>query len=232
MVRRPRHPLAGLADRVRRCVLAPGQGDEPPFAGLDERASRGRRALEADVEVAGQAKLEVRSGPCGDRVVVAGSRVAPFRGSPSVVEHRRAVHANLDLAINAAHRAEQHMVGVVVRRRPAMRRRALSLVMPVSDQQAITDDQPAAGRPPARLEQQRSGNVPAGGRYLDARGADPEGAGVAIERGAEHTRRVHPGQAHPLHASARGDERGDLAVRQEAVIGDRWERRRSGTIGR
>ena len=49
-------------------------------------------------------------------------------------------------------------------------------------------------------------------------------AGVAVEHRAEDARRVEARQAHPLDVAARRDQRADLAVRQERVVGDRRER--------
>jgi hypothetical protein len=48
---------------------------------------------------------------------------------------------------------------------------------------------------------------------------------MAIEDGTEHAGRVEPREAEPLDVAAGCDERGDLAIRQEPVVGDGRERR-------
>ena len=47
---------------------------------------------------------------------------------------------------------------------------------------------------------------------------------MAVEDRREDARAVHPRQRQPLDVPARRDERADLAVRQQAVVGDRRER--------
>ena len=65
------------------------------------------------------------------------------------------------------------------------------------------------------------GQVLARGRDADALRAEAERARVAVEHRAEHARRVHARQAHPLDRPGRADQRDRLAVRQERVVGDR-----------
>ncbi len=65
-------------------------------------------------------QLEVVALGPGDRLVVAVGRVVPVDLAAAVVEHRLAVEVDLDRAVDAAHRAQQHVVGVVVGRRAAV----------------------------------------------------------------------------------------------------------------
>ena len=192
---------------------------------LLEHVPRGRaRALDAEVQVRRHAQLDVDARRLDDGLVVVVAGVLPAAAHAPVVEHRLADQRELHLAVDAAHGAQQDVVGVVVGRRAAVGVRAVVLVVPRADQQRVADDDPAAARAPAGLQHHRAGQVAARGRHLHAGGAEPEDARVAVQQRAEDARRVHPRQAHPLHVAARRDERGRLAVRQEAVVGDRGER--------
>ena len=140
-------------------------------------------------------------------------RGRPPRGSPGpstpsahlarVVEARVAVHGHLDLAVHAADHPQQHVVGVVVGRRAAVRVRAVLLVVPRADQEHVAHDDPAARRAPARLEDVGAGQVAARGRHLDVGRPEPEPAGVAVEDRPEHARRVEARQAEPLDVAVR-----------------------------
>ena len=222
VVRRPHQPPVGLVERLRGRVLAPGQRAEDLLALLHEVASGGARALDAEVEVAGQAQLEALA--LDDDLVVVVVGILPATTVAAVVEHRLAHERELDLAVDAADSAQQDVVGVVIGRRPPVGVRALPGMVPGADQQDVADDDPAAAGPPARLEDHRSRQVAARGRHVHTGGPEPERAGVAVEQRSEHARRVHPGQAHPLDAPARRDESRRLAVGQEAVVRYRRER--------
>jgi hypothetical protein len=97
-------------------------------------------------------------------------------------------------------------------------------VVPGPDEEGIADDDPAAVLLPARLEHVRAWQVAPRDGYLGVGGADAEAAGVAVEDGPEHAGAVHAREAQPLDVAARRDQRRGLAVRQEAVVGDRRER--------
>ena len=92
----------------------------------------------------------------GHGLAVAVADVLPLRVAAAVVEDRVALHLDLDRAVDAAHRAQQDVVGVVVRGRAAVRARALVGVVPRADQQHVADDQPAAVGPPRGLEDHRA----------------------------------------------------------------------------
>ena len=84
-----------------------------------------------------------------DGLAVAVADVLPVRVAAPVVEDRVALDLDLDRAVDAAHGAQQHVVGVVVRGRAAVRGRALLGVVPGADQQHVAHDQPAAARCPS-----------------------------------------------------------------------------------
>ena len=221
VVRGPDELPVGLLERARRRVLAPRERAEHLLALLHQVPRRDARALDAEVEVAGQSQLDVAA--LDDRLVVGLAAVLPAPARAAVVERRLADHRELHLAVDAADRAQQDVVGVVVGRRAAVGLRAVVAVVPRPDQQEVADDDPAAAGAPARLQDHRAGQVAACGRDVHAGGPEPEHAGVAVEDRPEDARRVHARQAHPLHAAARRHERRRLAVRQEAVVGDRRE---------
>ena len=116
------------------------------------------------------------------------------------------------------------MVGVVVGGRPAVRVGQLVLVMPGPHDQRVAHHQPPGGRGPAGLQHHGPGKVAAGRRDGHALRAEPEAARRPVQHRTEHARRVDPRQAQPFHVPGGRDQRGGLAVRQEAVLADRRER--------
>ncbi len=160
------------------------------------------------------------------RLVVAAVVILPLRRLAAVVEARRAVEVHLHLSVHTANRPQQHVLRVVVRRRAPVRVRPISLVMPRPDQQDVAHDDPPAAGAPARLEDVRPGEVTPGRRHEHAVRTEAERPRVAVEDRAEDARRVEPRQAQPLDAAARGDQRTGLAIGEEPVVRDRWERAR------
>ena len=226
VVRGPHQPALRLLVAERRLVHGPGQRDEVVLAFPHQGPGHGPAALETDPHVGGQGQPDpgLRAGRPAHRLGVAAVGVLPGALQAAVVEDRLAVEGDLHLAGDAADGAQQHMVGVVVGRRPAVRVGQLDVVMPRPHQQRVAHHQPPGGRPPAGLQHHRAGQVAAGRGHVDPFRAEPEPAGRAVQHRAEHARRVQPGQAHPLHVAARRDQRGGLAVGQEAVLADRRER--------
>ena len=159
----------------------------------------------------------------GDRLAVAGPRVLPRDALAPVVHARLALHVHLDAAVDAAHRAQQDVVGVVVGRRAPVRVRALVVVVPRPDEQHVADDDPARARAPRRLEDHRPRQVALAGGHRGVDRGEPEGPGVAVEHRAEDRRAVEARQAQPLDVAARRHERADLAVGEERVVRDRRE---------
>ncbi len=224
VVRGPLEPVVGLLEVARRRVLAPRQGAEEPVALLHERPGRCLGALDAEVHVGDQPQLEVAALGGRDELVVARPGVLPRGMAAPVVEHRLAVQDGLHLAVEAAHRAQQDVIGVVVGRHPAVGVRAVLVVMPGTDEQRLAYHDPSAALLPARLEDHRAREVAASDRDHRVRRADAKATSVAIEDRPEDTRAVHPRQAQPFHIAARRHQRGRLAVGEEAVLGDGRER--------
>ena len=121
VVRGPHQPLVGLVVARRRRVLGPRQRGEQRVALLHQGARRGPRALEAQAHVGGQRAASRRSPRrVADRLVVAVARCTPTwpaRGRSRTPARSR---GDLHLAVHAAHRAQQHVVGVVVGGRAAV----------------------------------------------------------------------------------------------------------------
>ena len=226
VVRGPQQPLARLLVGERGRVIGPGQGAEVDLAFLHPGPGHGPAALEPEPHVGGQGQRDP-GGPAGraaDALGVPPVAVGPGPLVAAVVEDRLALERDLDLAGDAADGAQQHMVGVVVGGRPAVGVGQLALVVPGPHHQRVAHHQPPGRGGPAGLQHHRPGQVPAGGRDVDPFRAEAEPAGRPVQDRAEHARRVHPGQAHPLHVPARRDQGGGLAVGQEAVLTDRRER--------
>ena len=225
VVRRPDEAVVRLLVRARRRVLAPRQRAErgsPSFIRC-ARVARGPSKPRRRSVVSRSSTSIVRR--LDDGLVVAVAGVVPAAAHAAVVEGRLAVERELHLAVDAAHRAQQDVVGVVVGRRAAVGARALVLVVPGADQQDVADDHPAAAGAPARLEHHRAraGSAAPAGTCTSA-GPRRNSPASRSRMRAEHARRVHPRQAHPLDVAARRDQRARLAVREEAVVGDRRER--------
>ena len=216
--------LVGLRVGGGERVLGPAERGERGLPLMQDRACPGARTLEPEVHVGDQPQLEVHALRAGRRLVVAGARVGPFGGEAPVVEDRFAVEVDLGPSLYAAHGPQQHVVGVVVGGRAPMGARALLLVVPGPDAEHIADHHPPGARLPAGLEHQRAGQVAHRAGHGHPGRAQPKAAGVAVEHRPEHARRVQARQAHPLDVAARRDQRAGLAVRQEAVVGDRRKR--------
>src|SRR5262245_38236338 len=91
--------------------------------------------------------------------------------------------------------------------------------------QGLLNQQPAVTAVPTRAEHIAAGIVNPPGRDIDAVRGEPERPGAAIEEAAEDTGRVECGYAQPVHGAVRCDECTGVAVRQEGIVGDRWEGR-------
>jgi hypothetical protein len=81
------------------------------------------------------------------------------------------------------------------------------------------------GRHPRRLEDHRPGHVAHREGHHRPVGADPERACPPVQQRSEDARRVEAGKAHPFDAAVGRHQRARVAVRQEAVVGDRRKRR-------
>ena len=205
----------------RRRRAAPGERHVADVTLFEQRSGTGLAALEAQLQIAGQGELEITALGRGDRLIVAVAGVVPADVLAAVVQHRLAVHDRLHLARGAADGAQQDVLGLVVVRRPAVRPRAVRVVVPGPDQQGIPDDDPAARRAPARLQDHGPRQIPHIGRHGDVDRCDFERTRVPAEQPGEHAGCVESWHAHPVDGPARGDECGDLTVAEEAVVADR-----------
>ena len=151
----------------------------------------------------------------------------PVGQGAAVVEDGLADQLHLDLALQAAGRPHQQVVGVVVGRGPGVRR-DLVLAHPRAHRQGVADLDPAGRRLPGRDQRVGPGLVDPRRRDVDAERPQPEGAGLPVEQRPEHARRVEPGHAQPVDGAVGGDQRAGVAVGEEGVLVDRGERRRHG----
>ena len=209
--------------RRRRCPQdsAP-KCDSPSFSRVRPRRS-GPRSRSA---VGGQGQRQVRCpSRSTDDLGVAALGILPLAALAAVVEHRLAVQRELDLAVDAPHGAQQHVLGVVVggRRRCACCRSVV--VVPGPHDQHVAHDQPpvgvsrwspgpscpagSAGRPAPPRRPGRPGTTPAARSRIA-----PNTLGRVQASGGTSTR--------PCRSARPG---GDLAVGQERVVGDRREGR-------
>jgi hypothetical protein len=149
----------------------------------------------------------------------------PLRGSPAVVERRLADQFHLDVAFEALDRPDQHVVGVVVGRRPRVRCDFV-LMVPRPDRQRVSDDEPARGRLPGRLQHVRARLVDPRRRVVDSVGPEPERSRLPVEQASEHAWGVKGRDAEPVDRTIRRHQRPRVAVGQKCVLGDRRKRRR------
>ena len=180
-------------------------------------------ALDAEREVRLQPDRE--AGParvCG-MPVVADHR--PLRRNTPIVEVRLADQLQLEVALEAEGGAHQHMIAVVVDRRPGMRG-DLVLAELGAHGQGVAHEDPSGRRLPRRRQDVRPRLVHARGGDVDPERRESERASLAIEQGAEHTGPVEARHAQPVDRAVRGHQCARVAVRQERVVGDRRERRR------
>ena len=203
----------------------PREREEAALAGIEAAAGAGAAALDADVDVGVQTQRALAVAGIGDAVLGAGA--APGRGARAVAEDRLADLLEVDGAVHAAGRPDEHVMGVEVGRRPRVRRRLRRLAgPPATDDQGVADDHPAGRRHPRRLDDVRPRLVAAADRAAHVRGPEAPASGRAVEEGGEDARRVEARWAEPLDRAVGGDEGAGVAVGQERVVGDRRERRR------
>src|SRR5579863_276236 len=148
-----------------------------------------RDALDAELEVA----VEAQRAPRSDGVE--GLRVAwdrcPGAGGAAVVEHRLAEQLDLDRAMEALDRANEHVVGVVIGRRARVSGRCAGLALaPGADDQRVADERPSGRRLPGRLEHVGARLVAAARGNTHAGWPETESPGAAIEDRGEHARRI------------------------------------------
>ena len=226
--------LLGFLGGVRPAQrLGPGDRAEA-FLALDHRVAAMRAvALDAHADVAEEPEPRLAVGRVHRQRVVRVRRMLgvafeidplPLRGRRAVVEHRLAHDLHLHLALDAFDHAHEQVIGVEVGRRARVAG-AVLVVVPFAHRQRVDHADPALRGHPRRLDHVRARHVAPPGGDVQAVGPDAPAAGAAVEQRAEHRRRVEVRHAHPLDRAVGGDERAGVAVRQEAVVGDRRERR-------
>jgi hypothetical protein len=221
----PVHPLVGLVDAPRAAPFArPAERRVGRLTLAQRRPRSGEVSLEAHAQRAVQQQAQLAAlGHC-DRLAVSGPGVLPPAALGAVVEQRRALHVQVDETLHAAGDPHHAVLGLVIRRRAAVARLALLLVVPGADGEEVVDDEPARPRHPRRLQDHRARQVAPRRRDRHVGRPKPEAAGVAVEDRCEHARRVELRSAEPLDAAARRNQRPDLAVGEVGVLGDGRER--------
>ena len=225
VVRGPDQPPVGVLVAFRDAAVTPGQHAEAGVAILQQRPPAGGRSLQAEADVGGQGEGQVQALRLDDGLGVAAFGVPPAGVLAAVVEGRHAVQGELGLAVHAADRAQQHVLGVVVGGRPDVRASVRMVVLPRPHDQAFPHHQPALAAVPAGLEHHGPGEVTPVARHVHVVRAEPEPARIPVQHRGEDARAVHLRQAHPLDRAARRYQRGDLAIGQERVVRDRRVRR-------
>ena len=129
--------------------LRPGERAVGLLALLEHVAGPHAVALDPERHVGLQPDRLPAAGGVGRVPVVADQR--PVGGRAPVVEDRLADQLDLDLAVEAEHRAHEHVVAVVVGRRPRVRRDHVLAVLRAHRQRVAHED-PAGGRLPGRGE--------------------------------------------------------------------------------
>ena len=170
-----------LLDVLRRGeLLGPRERAVGAVAGLEHVPRADAVALGAEREVGLEADRLAGSARVG--CVAAAVDHRPLRRRPAVVEGRLADELDLDAALEALDRADEHVIGVVVRRRPCVRGDRV-LVLARAHRQRVADDDPAVRRLPGRLEDVRPRHVGARGRVVDPERREAEEARLAGRAG-------------------------------------------------
>ena len=136
--------------------------------------------------------LNVTPAPDASSACVRSVDLRPGRRCTAVVEGGLADELDLDSAVQALHRPHEHVVGVVVGRRPRVRRHRV-LVIPGTERERVSDDGPARRRLPGRLEDVRPRQVGPCRRVGDPERAEAEEARFAVEEAAEDAGSVEGG---------------------------------------
>ena len=224
--RRGGDPRRGVVDVLRsRQPFGPAEGAVGPLSRLEHVPRPHAAAFDPQREVRLEAKGLARAARIGCVAVALDQR--PLRRSPSVIEYGLADEVDLDPALEAFDSSYQHVVGVVVGRRPSVGRDRV-LVLRGPHRQCVADDDPPGGRLPRRHEHVRPRLVAACGRIVDAERREAEEPCLAVEQAGEDARRIEARYAEPVDRPVRRHQRARVTVREERVVGDRRERRRRG----
>ncbi len=224
------HGIGVVAVLRRRKALGPGERAEGALARPQDVP--GPRAVALDSQL--EARAESDRPPVTTRVcdVVVAVDERPLGGNAPVVEDGLADQLELDLALEALDGPHEHVLGVVVRWRPRMRRDLVDVVGR-AHRQRIAHHDPPGGCLPRGHQDVRSRLVDALRRMVDPVRTEPERTALAVEKAPEHARRIERRDAEPVDRTVGRDERAGMAVGEEGVVGDRRERRRRGrALGR
>jgi len=217
-------PLLGVGAVLGAVQAVPPPERDEPLLAFGQRVPGPRPvALDPDPQVGNQAQDGLPVARLGSRPILL-DHLPPRRRAP-VVEHRLAHGLDLNRALDALDVPHQHVIGIVVGRRPRVRRLVGVGVVPGPDRQPIMDDDPARRGHPCGLENHRARHAAHRQRHDRPVRANAERACPPVQQRPEHARRVEPGHAHPLDAAVGGDQRAGVAVPQETVVRDRRERR-------
>jgi hypothetical protein len=126
----------------------------------------------------------------------------------AVVEPGRTLEHEPELAADTAHHPDQPVpIGGLLR------------ILHRHEVQDLTD--PAGGHEPGDQDG-RVREVQLADHDIVALGGDPEvPAALAVQQGAEHTRRVEPRTTEPVHATVSGHQRSGLQISDQSVLGNR-----------
>jgi hypothetical protein len=180
---------------VRRgWITVPRQRDERRRARIELGASVHAGLGNAEAEAAGECEREAGARDLESVVPVA--LVAPLPLDPAVVEQRHAVQRHLDPAALARGDAKEGAPSRVVARCPPVFLSARGVGR--TDDQQVEHREPTRWCVPARLRDQRAGQVSALMRDADVGRPEGEGSRRPIEQGAEHARRVGSRETEPF----------------------------------
>ena len=168
--------------------------------------------------------------PVASAVCRSSSTSVHSAGDAAVVEDGLADELDLDAAVDALDRPDEHVVGVVVGGRPRVRRDRV-LVVPRPDRERVADDDPARRGLPRRHEDVRARLVRTGRRMVDRR-TDRSGRrpppGRARSRTRSASRTTGRRASRPSRRARRARRCGSpTGTRSPRSAGTATERRRS-----
>ena len=102
----------GLVEARRRFVFGPTQCDEGRVTLMQSCACAGAAAFETEPQVGRQRQCQVLALGRGNAYAVAVAGVLPLDWDAAVLELWFAFHLHFDVAVDAAHSSQQHVVGV------------------------------------------------------------------------------------------------------------------------
>ena len=205
--------------------LGPGQRAIHLLAGAERVAATHAVALDAERDAALQAKSLVAGDRIGHPVVAL--EQGPLWRCAAVVEDRIAGQLDLDLALDALHGADEHMVGAVVGRRSGVRRHAI-LAGARPHGERVAHHHPPAARVPRRDERIGSRFI-SGASWERSRRREPAGSCRPGGRAGRRTRWVNRTSA---RRASRPTRPGQRARRCGSSTGTRSRRSRETGRGR